>query len=102
VILLFSAGSARGEAGMSSRLLLSLAPLACRDGLAGMLKLLVGLAKGLEGRSLALLICDGRLTKGLAFSGDSDAFFVGDQLGAALLGDAVGVVARTVAGEAEF
>jgi len=66
-----------------------------------MLKLLMGRAKGLLGRSV-WLIWDGRRTKGLAFSGDRDPFFVGDRLVATLEGDRVGVVARTVAGEAEF
>jgi hypothetical protein len=57
---------------------------------------------GLDGRSLPLLIWEGRRTKGLDFSGERDAFLVGDQLGAALVADGVGVVARTVAGDAEF
>lgn len=49
---------------------LRLAPDGCLDGEAGMLRLLVGLANGLDGLSDAALFCDGRLTNGLAFSGE--------------------------------
>lgn len=63
----------------------------------------MGLAKGLVGLSLLLLICDGRRTNGLLFSGESDATLVWlKRGGAALVGEASGVAARTVAGEAEF
>ena len=74
-----------------------------------MLRLLVGLANGLAGRSEVWFICDGRRTKGLVFSGDSDpALTVGRALLLPLpvnfVGEVcVGVVARTVgAGEALF
>ena len=89
-----------GDAGGVSSLLLAL--LVCLDGEAGMLKLLLGRAKGLVGRSEVWLICDGRLTNGLAFSGDSEPTLVGDKLEeiAGLVGDCVGVVARTVTEDA--
>lgn len=91
----------RGELGGSSSSLL-LALLVCRDGDVGMLKLLDGLAKGLVGRSEVWLICDGRRTNGLVFSGDREPAFVGERPPLGLVGDCVGVVARTVAGEALF
>lgn len=95
-------GSGRGDSEVSSCLLRVLELLTCLDGLAGMLRLLVGLAKGLEGRSEAWLIWDGRRTKGLVFSGDKEPALVGDRPSGALVGEDVGVAARTVAGEAEF
>ena len=101
VTCLVTDGSGRGKSGVTFLLLVLLALLTWRDGLVGMLRLLLGRAKGLLGRS-EWLIWDGRRTKGLVFSGDREPFFVGDRLGAALVGDRVGVVARTVAGEAEF
>ena len=69
-----------------------------------MLKLLFGLPNGLAGRSDVWLICDGRRTKGLVFSGERPPGFVGENEPLdGLTGDcAVGVVARTVAGEALF
>lgn len=41
--------------------------------------LLVGLVKGLVGRSDVWLICDGRLTNGLVFSGDREPALIGDR-----------------------
>ena len=79
---------------------LLLALLACRDGEAGRPRLLLGRAKGLDGRSDAWLITDGRRTKGLAFSGESEPFLVGERCEAPFVGDVVGVVARAVAEEA--
>ena len=63
-----------------------------------MLSPLAGRAKGLVGRSAAWLICEGRRTKGLFLTGDSESGLVGDRLGEALVGD-VGGVARAVAGD---
>lgn len=86
-------------------LLFTLALLTCLDalGLCGMPRLLPGLANGLAGRSPALLIWEGRRTKGLAFSGDREPALIGDQLEeGVLVGELVGVAALTVAGEAEF
>ena len=79
-----------------------------REGEAGTLSPLVGLAKGLDGRSAVCPICDGRRTNGLVFSGDNDPCLVGEKvlippLPVVLTGEVcVGVVARTVAGEALF
>jgi hypothetical protein len=67
-----------------------------------MLRLLEGLANGLAGRSEVWLICDRRRTKGLVFSGDREPVFTGDRLALCLVGDCVGVVASTVAGDALF
>jgi len=94
-------GTCRGKSGVTSLLLILLALLTWRDGLVGMLRLLPGRAKGLLGRS-EWLIWDGRRTNGLVFSGDREPFFVGDRFVVTLVGERVGVVARTVAGEAEF
>ena len=84
--------------------------LGCLEGDAGILKLEPGRANGLVGLSLpnglaglseVWLICDGRLTKGLVFSGESEPALVGERLiEAVLVGEGVGVVARTVIGEA--
>lgn len=90
------AGVTRGEAGGVSSLLL--AALTCLDGDAGILKLLLGLANGLVARSPLWLICDGRLTNGLAFSGDREPARVYE----GFVGDCVGVVARAVAGDMLF
>jgi hypothetical protein len=91
----------RGEVGENiSSLLLAL--LLCLEGEAGMLKPLDGLAKGLVGRSDVWLICERRRTNGLVFSGDRDPAFIGDSPPLGFVGDCVGVVARTVAGEALF
>lgn len=67
-----------------------------------MLRLLDGRAKGLDGLSEVWLMVDGRRTNGLAFSGDSEPDLIGDKLALIFVGDCVGVVARTVAGEALF
>lgn len=64
-----------------------LASLALREGEAGMLKLLDGLAKGLEGRSEEWLIWLGRRTNGLVFSGDKLPAFVGESVAFCLVGD---------------
>lgn len=66
-----------------------------------MLSPLVGLAKGLEGRSVPLwLICEGRRTKGLLFTGERESGLVGEKLCDVFVGDVVGVVARVfVAGD---
>lgn len=91
-----------GDAGCTiSALLASLALLVCLDGDCGMLKLLPGLANGLDGRSApeALLICDGRRTKGLLLTGDSDSGLLGDNTGAVFVGDCVGVEDLAVAGD---
>lgn len=85
-----------------SPLLASLALLACLDGDAGILSPLVGLAKGLDGRSTPeplLLIWDGRRTNGLLLTGESESALVGDSAGAAFVGDCVGVDERAVAGD---
>lgn len=66
---------------------LLLAELLCLVGDGGMLKLLVGLANGLVGRSDVWLIVDGRRTKGLVFSGDSEPVLTGDKLLACFVGD---------------
>lgn len=96
-------GNRIGEDGRGLRadpLLLEL--LGCREGDAGMLKLLEGRANGLAGRSV--LIWLGRLTKGLVFSGGRLFAFVGDSDSAegAFVGDDAGVPPRTVAGDALF
>lgn len=92
-----------GDSGNFSSLLLTLLELlACLVGHEGMLKLLVGLAKGLAGRSTPeplLLIWEGRRTNGLLLTGERESGLVGDRVDAAFVGDAVGVVARTVAGD---
>ena len=67
-----------------------------------MLRLLLGLANGLEGLSDEWLIWDGRRTNGLVFSGDSEPALVCEKDGPVFVGDCVGVVARTVAGETLF
>lgn len=69
-----------------------------RDGDSTMLSLLEGRAKGLVGRAEAAPSCEGRLTKGLCFSGDKacDGIFVGDE---SLVGEGEGVLARTLDGE---
>lgn len=90
----------RGDAGATSSLLLAL--LVCLDGEVGMLRLLDGRANGLVGRSEDELICDGRRTKGLVFSGESEAVLVGERPPFGFVGDCVGGVARAVAGEALF
>lgn len=89
-----------GEAGGVASLWLAL--LVCLDGEAGILRLELGRANGLVGRSDVWLICEGRRPKGEVFSGESDVALVGDRFegGIALVGEAVGVVARTVAGDA--
>jgi len=79
-------------------------PSPCRDDIASPLN---GLANRLDGRSpVWLLICDGRRTKGLAFSGDSDPTVLVEEKADAggLVGEeALGVEARTVvAGDAEL
>jgi hypothetical protein len=56
VVLLFISGSGRGDCGTSSLLLWILELLAWRLGLCGMLRLLLGLANGLDGRSGVPLI----------------------------------------------
>lgn len=93
-----------GPSSFSSFLLLCTSPSSsCRDIAASPLN---GLANGLDGRSpVWLLICDGRRTNGLAFSGDSETTaFAGENVEVDdLVGEVVGVEARTVvAGEAEF
>lgn len=88
--------------GTSSLLLVLLALLTCLDGDAGMLRLLVGLAKGLVGRSAPeplLLIWKGRRTNGLLLTGESESGFVEESDDAAFVGDCVGVDARAVAGD---
>lgn len=76
--------------------------LDARGGDVVMLRLLVGRAKGLVGRSEPWLIWLGRRTKGLAFSGEREFGFVGDRVAGAFVGDEEGVAPRTVAGEALF
>lgn len=76
--------------------------LACLEGEVGMLKLLAGRAKGLDGRSTPeplLLIWDGLRTKGLLLTGDNESGFSGDTIDVAFVGDCVGVDARAVAGD---
>ena len=60
-----------GEAGGVSSCLVAM--LGCLEGEDGMLRALLGLPNGLVGLSDAWLICDGRRTNGLAFSGDNEA-----------------------------
>lgn len=92
--------------GLFSSSLLRLVPLPTLEGDCGIPRLLVGRPNGLAGRSEVWPICDGRRTNGLAFSGDSEpCLAVGEKVLAAiagLVGEWVGVVARRVAGEAEF
>ena len=91
-----------GEAGRTRSFLLP-PVLLCLEGVLVMLSALPLRANGLEGRSGEdWPNCDGRRTKGLVFSGDSEFVFVGEKPLDVLVGDGVGVVARTVAGDALF
>lgn len=76
--------------------------LMLREGDAGMLRLLEGLANGLVECSAVWLIWLGRLANGLAFSGDSELGLVGESAAGVLVGEELGVVPRTVAGDALF
>lgn len=91
--------AALGEAGGVSSLLLAL--LTFLEGEAGMLRLLLGLANGLDGLSEVSLICDGRRTNGLVFSSESEVDLVGERFDGFVGEVWVGVVARIVDGEAE-
>lgn len=67
-----------------------LAALVFRDGEAGMLRLLDGLANGLEGRSGFEPIWLGRRTNGLVFSGERLLGLVGESVDGAFVGEVLG------------
>ena len=96
-----ASGLRRGDLGGSSTGLFRLSLLNLRDGAETMLRLLVGRANGLVGRSAAAwLIWLGRRVNGFAFSGDSELVLVGERCEGAFVGDDDGVAVRmAVAGD---